>query len=391
MTTTDSVSSSWTLSPSLSRASSCDLSILCSVSRDNKMKQTKTSGSLLLKLPNLSVPSILRTPTKNLSRLREHPPHTPSFSRRRVSCCRNSSPITSGRATPSSNRRTPRCDRAPRTPCRQFPSPLFCSSPTLAVPLFLGTPASTPHCPSPIRHKPLNKTANSCLLEEKEDRCGGEIECIVRIAGRRLFESGCSLSPSPWSPDTEKNRSKARDKIGLLTFILDTECSKQSEDFTPSSYSDDYSGYTSPPTCSRVIHATQDSMRMRCPQEEDELAPEGSLINSCNSLLLKYPHLFSSINTSGDKRKTQDTPMGAKTRQDNNQISCSAQKRKRDGTQLPDLDLQGAKRVRGGEEKVRKQKLKSLLSTLIVAAKKRKQRTRLVTPYRSSAHLRTKV
>ena len=213
MTTVDSFSSSWTLSPSLSRASSRDLSSLCSVTRDSRMKQSKSAGSFLLKLPDLSVPSILRTPTKNLSRLRDHPPRTPSFSRKRVSCCRNSSPNISRSSTPISKRRTPRSGSAPRTPrILQFPSPLFCSSPTRVVPLYLGTPASTPHCPSPIRLKPLNKTSNSCPLEE--ERRDGELECIVRIAGRRLFESGCSLSP--WTP--EKNRSQAKDKVRLIQF-----------------------------------------------------------------------------------------------------------------------------------------------------------------------------
>ena len=46
-------------------------------------------------------------------------------------------------------------------------------------------------------------------------------------------------------------------QIGLLTFILDTECSKHSADLTPSYFSDEDPSTVSLPSCSRLIHATQ--------------------------------------------------------------------------------------------------------------------------------------
>ncbi|XP_063683595.1 uncharacterized protein LOC134818106 [Bolinopsis microptera] len=373
--------SSGSLSPSMSRihwdSSRSD------TSGDSRMNFDISDGPVLLILPDLSVPSILRSPARRFTRFRVDSPQTPSFNRMKTSCCRITPDMPRRSSTPSRRVGTPRSDCAPRTgPLRQFPSPLFCSSPTRPIPLCLGTPASTPHCPSPIRIK-LTRTSDQSYLEDKagplleEDECvvriAGRDECVVRIAGRRLFESGCSLSYT--SP--VHNRSKAKDQIGLLTFILDTECSKHSADLTPESYSDEESYPSSYPSCSRLIDATQDSVN---PKKEKE---EVSLSNSCNSLLAKYPHLFSSMIGSGDRSPAQSSPVGT------GQNLIRDTKRKREGLG-PDLTLHDAKKIRGADEK--KQKLKSLLTSLFVKkTEKRKQRSRLVTPYRSSAHIRSKV
>ena len=165
----------------------------------------------MLRLPDLSVPSILRTPTRGPSR---HTPRTPSSNRLRTPCYRTTPSNQSDRRTPLSNRVL--SPRPPRTPCRDFPSPLFCSSPTLAVPVLLGTPISTPHCPSPIRIRRISRTqlASSCSEETAAPTQGEYVEdagldCVVKIVGRRLFESG--YSPSSNSP--EKCRSKAKDEV----------------------------------------------------------------------------------------------------------------------------------------------------------------------------------
>ena len=200
--------SSGSLSPSMSRihwdSSRSD------TSGDSRMNFDRSDGPVLLMLPDLSVPSILRSPTRRFTRFRVDSPRTPSFNRMKTSCCRITPDMPRRSTTPSRRVGTPRSDHAPRTPLRQFPSPLFCSSPTRAVPLCLGTPTATPRCPSPIRIKPTRTSDQSYL----EDKAGPQVEeddaqCVVRIAGRRLFESGCSLSYT--SP--VHNRSKAKDQV----------------------------------------------------------------------------------------------------------------------------------------------------------------------------------
>lgn len=220
------------LCPSISRS-------LCSTFSNLERSSGRSSGPMLLVLPDLTIPSLLRTPTRirRLSRLRDcsiSPQRSSAIvrtpcsgpasnrgspcNRRYINTPQRSSPRRNTPLRNTSRRNTPRRSTPGRNrmgiSCGQFPSPLFCSSPTQAVPLFLPSPAS-PHCPSPIRNQP-ELPPNQPVMEN--------LECVVRIAGRRLFESGYSIEESPNKSKPTKDKVCQIYKSLLILPFLTTVC-----------------------------------------------------------------------------------------------------------------------------------------------------------------------
>ena len=206
--------SSLSLSPSIYQKSAENPSLQLAFLRSSLQRQAF--------LPNLSVPSILLlTQTTVSTRIAGAAPtslpynasHSPALLSRLV---QKSSP-------------TPLRLTANKSDSRLFPSPLFCSSPTQAVPVCPITPRASPRCPSPIQSTP--SPSRSELLNSLHSqgpvylqRTGHVLEHrgfaednreIVRIVGRRLFEE-----------EDDDDEEKTLDKVTFYLLRFKKSCRK---------------------------------------------------------------------------------------------------------------------------------------------------------------------